>query len=227
MSTGYYELDNTLDVLFKKYEYGIVDSEEFKEYFASLDYLAKSKMLLLMAYEIQDEELSEVIFNKFISVYNSVLEDPGSYNPEDKEFCGNMSMAICLARQCLVPSDVKDLFVLANESSDPKAYITRAVKSLIECFRDLEKITEENFGDNIIMRSIYDYETDCLYIKLLSYTKYKTPSEGRVLNHPIVFADSDDRVTDVLISELCSAYKKDIAYILEKKRLSEMNIMFL
>ena len=30
MSTGYYELDNTLDVLFKKYEYGIVDSEEFK-----------------------------------------------------------------------------------------------------------------------------------------------------------------------------------------------------
>ena len=71
MSTGYYELDNTLDVLFKKYEYGIVDSEEFKEYFASLDYLAKSKMLLLMAYEIQDEELSEVIFNKFIYFFSS------------------------------------------------------------------------------------------------------------------------------------------------------------
>ena len=227
MSTGYYELDNTLDVLFKKYEYGIVDSEEFKEYFASLNYLSKSKMLLLMAYEIQDEELSEVIFNKFISVYNSVFEDTESYNPEDKEFCGNMCMAICLARQCLVPGDVKDLFVLANESPDPKAYIARAVKSLIECFRDLEKITEDNFGDDIIMRSIYDYETDCLYMKLMSYTKYKTPSEGRVLNHPIVFADSDDRVTDVLISELCLAYKKDIASILDKKKLSEMNIMLL
>ena len=224
MSAGYYELDNTLDVLFKKYEYGIVDSEEFKEYFASLNYLSKSKMLLLMAYEIQDEELSEVIFNKFISVYNSVFEDTESYNPEDKEFCGNMCMAICLARQCLVPGDVKDLFVLANESPDPKAYIARAV---IECFRDLEKITEDNFGDNIIMRSIYDYETDYLYMKLMSYTKYKTPSEGRVLNHPIVFADSDDRVTDVLISELCSAYKKDIVSILDKKNLSEMNIMLL
>ncbi len=227
MSTGYYELDNTLDVLFKKYEYTIVDSEEFKEYFTSLNYLSKSKMLLLMAYEIQDEKLSEIIFDKFMSVYNSVFEDIKSYNPEDAEFCGNMAMAVCLARQCLVPNYVEDLFFNAHESPDPKAYIERAVKSLIECFRDLEKITEDNFGDNIIMRSIYDYETDYLYAKLLNYTKYKTPSVGRVLNHPIVFADNDDRVSDVLISELCSAYKKDIAMLLQKKSLAEQNIMLL
>lgn len=202
MNKTFFDLDNAAVNLYEKHGESFFDSIEVKEYFESLDDLEKAKFLLVVSYEMQEIEPGvEQIFK-----FDSLCYDFEKHIKESKDIdifiTSSFWLAKSLSRQACVPKTLDDLVEDCKLSSDARSFISNAVDFLLESIDIIGSIEEENFKGSIILRCIYDYETDYLYSILRSYLRPFNSYRKQIVDHPIAFADSDPRSKTILINNL-------------------------
>lgn len=208
MSKTFFDLDNAAVKLYEKHGESFFDSIEVKEYFDSLSDLEKSKFLLVIAYEMQEIEPGVENIFKF-DTFCSELELNLKENKDIDIFTSSSFwLAKSLSRQSCVPKTLESLVEECKLSSDPKDTISNAVDFLLQSIDIIGSIEEEDFKGSIILRCIYDYETDYLYSILRNYLFPFNSYRKQIVDHPIAFADGDARSANILKNNLLKYFEK-------------------
>lgn len=198
----FFEIDTTIAKLYSKYGESFFDAEETSVFFDSLTTMAKAKFLFLVAYELQEMEQGIDVVMKFDEFLSRVQKEVFEDESESKMFNGLLCMARALSKQCVVPKTFEDLMKKAEQEVNKKDYFTLVVTYLLDAFSSIGECEEEDFGKNIMLRCIYDYETDYIYNILRSYLKPLNTVTKVPLDHTIAFADYDPRLINILATNL-------------------------
>lgn len=204
----FFEIDDIIVRMYAKYGHSFFDAEEVVVYYNSLDVKDKIKFLFLVAYELQEMDEGMETLLKFQEF--SLAVDMSELSEDDARFYNALfCMAKALSKQCVIPKETKDLMEHASKQSDVKGYFELVVTNLLQCFEDMSECVEDDFGKNMILRCIYDYETDYIYNILRGYlSNFNNPTKSP-LDHAIAFADYDPRLVGLFVSNLYNYYLKN------------------
>lgn len=193
-----YSLEKSITNLYKKYGEDILSGEGKEQVIKLLDAndtTGKAKILLSIAYELQEIKLKHEELESFKSLITFDIEN---IKDQDVFAYASIRLALALAEQTLIPDGKDELLKYLKGSSNKREDSVRIANAYRTCFNHLSFITEEMFGNNVIMQSVYDYETDNLYFNLLECMR---PINGAVkvtVDHPISLMDWEDEAVETL-----------------------------
>lgn len=218
-----HEIDAIVASLYTKYGNMFFESRETIEYFASLNSLDKAKFLFIVSYELQELKPGLqylFMFDQFISQVEYLPVEDENF----KLFDGLLKMSKALSKQAVVPNTVEELLDQALEESNPKEYISTAVFYLLAALDDISNLDESVFGNNVILKCIYDYETDVLYRILLNYTGPFDSANKKQLDHPLAFCDRTPDMVEKFSTALHNYMSKDYIKIKEEKEFRKKHL---
>lgn len=175
----------------------------FDKYKSAQDYISCAKIMLCISYELQELKGKDAELEALKSLLDFDVE-----SIKDEHICayGMINLSLGLATQTKIPASLDAFKLLMDEAYDKYQAALGVANAFKEAYEYFSKVSEDMFDANVIMQSVYDYETDVLYYRLLDFM---SPINGAVktsTDHPMSMMDWEPEAVDSLAQSWTAIY---------------------
>lgn len=192
LSIPIFDLEKKLLDLYTKFGDDTLVAEDTINYVKSMDEESKSKLMLLVAYEMQELDKGMTVFRQFLELFDSEFTDETNL--------AYSQLAKSIAIQTAIPNGYDDMMKKAIDAVDSREFLTIVIENFKYAFEQLSYVTEDKFGSNVIMQCIYDFETDKVYGLLLQMLRPMYTGVRNSVDHPISLSEWDDKSMSHVVS---------------------------